>query len=425
MLFQISSILREKKLITSLVTVLLFSFFYSNVYAVTEIKHVYHVNDGDTFEFELDGDTNQAHRIRILGINANESVDEDGNCHANEAKLRLKQLIEGKNVTATVDDIDVTLRGRPARWIDLGDTDIGDLLLREGLALPYAHETETARNDKYLDTAAEAQKSGIGIWDPEACGAGPDQDIDIDMKVSWDAVGNDSDNVNGEWIDIINTGNRSLSLKNWRLRDPATRFYEFSDGASIPAGKMMRIHVGHGTDSSLEKYWGRDAPLFSNDIGQGAYLLDPDNDIRASFSYPCRINCSDSMVGKVYVEVNYDAEGDDRVVNPNGEWVDIINTSDETIELYGYFLDSFYHFEQRHHINPHGKLRIRVGKGTESEQVLYRGSNRALFSNSGGEMSLRRADNLLIDTYTWPEPDLPTVPEGAGNLVPIYLLLQK
>lgn len=401
--------------------------WYSTASAVTYTEFVYHVDDGDTFQFD---NSDPSLRIRILGINTNE-LDDDlkGTCnHAQTATDFLRNLIEGETVTLTVEDPSVTLIGkygtaRPARWVDFGSIDVGDLMLSQGLALPYAHETELARNNKYLDTAAVAQQSGIGIWNPTACGDGPDQDIDIDMKVSWDAVGDDAENVNGEWIDIINNGSHALSLTDWRLRDPATRFYEFPSGSSIPAGKIMRIHIGHGVDSALVKYWGRDAPLFTNDIGQGTYLLDPHNDIRASFSYPCRINCSDPMVGKLSVVVNYDAEGDDRL-DPNGEWVDIINLTGEQIELYGYFLDSFYHFEPRHHVNPYGTLRIHVGNGTETEQVLYRGSDRALFTNAGGEMSLRRADNLLIDTYSWPEPII--VPHsGAGTLVPIYLLLQK
>lgn len=419
--------IEKTRLILSLLVIILFNICsYSKVSAVTYTEFVYYVDDGDTFEFdELTPPT----RIRILGINTNETVDEHDTCHAHEATEFLRNLIEGKTVTLTAEDPSVTLRGshgqdRPARWVDFGSIDVGDLMLSLGLALPYAHETELARNEKYLDTAAVAQESGIGIWDPTACGVGPDQDIDIDMKVSWDAVGDDSVNVNGEWIDIINNGSRELSLTNWRLRDPATRFYNFSEGVSIPAGKIMRIHIGHGVDSSLVKYWGLDAPLFTNDIGQGAYLLDPDNDIRASFSYPCRINCSDPMVDKLSVVVNYDADGDDRLVDPNGEWVDIVNRTAEQIELYGYFLDSFYHFEPWHHVNPHGTLRIHVGSGTDSEDVLYRGSDRALFTNTGGEMSLRRADNLLIDMYTWPAPPPFVAPDTSSvTISPIYYML--
>ncbi len=372
---------------------------------------VSHVLDGDSFETPASGPP-----VRLLGVNANESIDACAGIHATNAKERLIQLILGRAVTLS-GDVTVTYPShdggpaRPGRFVDIDSTDVGETLLREGLALPYAHATETSRNNKYLDTSAVAQASGIGLWNPTACGSGPDQDIEIVVNVRWDAEGDDSTNVNGEWVDIVNNGNRTLSLQNWRLRDPATRFYEFPSGSSIPAGKLMRIHIGKGTDSALEKYWGLNAAIFDNDIGQGVYLLDPDNDIRATFAYPCRINCDDDLVGKVSIKVNYDAEGDDRI-NPNGEWVDVTNLTASTIELYGYLLDSFYQFEPVHHLNPLGVLRIRVGKGTDTETVLYRGRTAALFPNSGGTMSLRRNDDVLIAKDTWPEPDTTDQPDG-------------
>lgn len=381
---------------------------------------VSHVLDGDSFE--IDGGSRP---IRMLGINTNEN----GDCHSTEAKLRLKGLIDQKRVILSVDDPDVELRNRPARFVDLGSLDVGDLLLSEGLALPYAHETETSRNKKYLDTAAVAQASSIGLWNPVACGSGPDQDIKIVLNVRWDAKGFDPDNVNGEWIDIVNKGNRTLSLENWRLRDPATRFYEFSKSklsASIPAGKLMRIHIGKGTDSALNRYWGLDAVIFDNDIGQGVYLLDPDNDIRATFAYPCRNICDDALIGKVSIKVNYDAEGDDQT-NPNGEWVDVKNLTGSKIELYGYLLDSYYQFEPEHHLNPFSSLRIRVGQGTDTETVLYYGGTKAFFKNPGGTMSLRRTDNVLIAAYTWPVSEKPEPPIGQrrGYLSAVLSILLR
>jgi len=387
---------------------------------------VTHVLDGDSFHIE-----GSSIPIRVLGINTNETSD--GGCHATPAKERLAELIEGKTVTLSADDLSVVFPGghpgdpsRPGRFVDMGSIDVGKIMLSESLALPYAHGSETSRNNKYLNAAASARILGQGIWNPEACGSGPDQEIELDLEVRWDAEGDDSQNVNGEWIDIINNGSRTISLTGWRLRDPSTRFYIFPTGSEIPAGEIMRIHIGSGTDTVLEKYWGLSAPIFTNDIDQGTYLIDPDNDIRAVFEYSCRVNCTSGLEGKVSIVVNYDAEGDDRL-NPNGEWVDLKNLTGSTIELYGYLLDAYYQFEPEHHINPNSSIRIYVGQGTDTETTLYRGRTTALFPNSGGTMGFRRTDNVLIDSYTWPTPDPepPVTPIDTTFLVAInYLLLQ-
>ena len=344
----------------------------------------------------------------MIGINTNETSD--GGCHAVPAKMRLRELIEGKTVILSANNLSVVFPGgkpgdpnRPGRFVNIGNIDVGEVMLKESLALPYAHGTEVSRNNKYLDVAADARIERQGIWDTEACGSGPEQSIGLELEVRWDAEGDDSHNVNGEWIDVINNGDHTISLSGWRLRDPSTRFYSFPNGSSIPSGKIMRVHIGSGTDKSLEKYWGLSAPIFTNTIDQGVYLIDPDNDIRAVFEYKCRVDCSSELEGKVSIHVNYDAEGDDRV-NPNGEWVKLTNLTNETIDLYGYLLDSYYQFEPEHHIKPNGSIKIHVGQGIDTETKLYRGRTTPLFPNAGGSVGFRRTDNVLIDLYTWPKP---------------------
>jgi len=365
---------------------------------------VTHVLDGDSFKVE-----GSSIPIRMIGINTNETAD--GGCHAVPAKNRLRELIEGKTVTLSADDLNVVFPGgkagdpnRPGRFVDIDGIDVGEVMLQESLALPYAHGSETSRNNKYLDIAAVARSSGQGIWNPEACGVGPNQEIELKLEVRWDAEGDDTQNVNGEWVDIINNGNDSISLSGWRLRDPSTRFYTFPANSIIPPGEIMRVHIGSGTDSQLNKYWGLSAPIFTNTVDQGVYLLDSDNDIRAVFEYKCRLGCSAELEGKVSIRVNYDAEGDDHI-NPNGEWVELTNLTSETINLYGYLIDSFYQFEPEHHINPFGHIRIYVGQGADTETKLYRGRTAPLFPNAGGSVGFRRTDYVLVDLYTWPTPD--------------------
>ena len=63
-----------------------------------------YVLDGDSFNIE-----GSSIPIRMIGINTNETSD-DG-CHAGPAKMRLRELIEGKTVTLSADDLSVVFPG--------------------------------------------------------------------------------------------------------------------------------------------------------------------------------------------------------------------------------------------------------------------------------------------------------------------------
>ena len=52
---------------------------------------------------------------------------------------------------------------RPGRFVDINGIDVGEVMLEESLALPYAHGTEISRNNKYLNITANARIVGKGI----------------------------------------------------------------------------------------------------------------------------------------------------------------------------------------------------------------------------------------------------------------------
>ncbi|MDA2978931.1 MAG: lamin tail domain-containing protein, partial [Actinomycetota bacterium] len=356
--------------------------------AYQESGPVVHVADGDTFDVDL-GTTE---RIRLLGVNANEI----GECHAATATARLTQLIDGKTVTLEADDPNVQLRGRLARWVSTGSTDVGEILLREGLALLFPHPTETARLDDYRAAAAVGRASGQGLWNSDACGIGPSQNADISVNLRWDAEGNDQTNINGEWIDIVNRSNSALSLNGWQVRDSALSFYEFPPAASVPSNGYLRVHIGEGSDTPTKLYWGLSDPLFDNSVGDGAFLLDPDGDIRASFEYPCAGSCTDPRGVDLSMEVNYDAPGDDQV-NPNGEWVKIKNTGGAAIDLFGLAVVTYpyaYHFELGDSLGAEQVLTIYVGQGSDSTLTRYWGKSSGILDNGGDRIGVERSDGV-------------------------------
>jgi micrococcal nuclease len=261
------------------------------------------VHDGDTFDARVEG---KRKRIRMTGINAMEhSVyardprRRRGDCHALEATARLERLIKagGRKVRLVAQDprsrsgarlrraVYARIRGQ---WVDLGR-----VLLSEGHTLWLPAKSEWAWNGDYGVVAAEAAARRLLLWDTDYCGTGPDEGVPLSVFVNWDARGNDSANVNGEFVEIRNFhDSRSVSLAGWLFRDSAHRQYDFPPSATVPAGGSITVHVGVGTDTADVLYWGQREPIFENvaprlGLGDGGYLYDPQGDLRAWHMYPC------------------------------------------------------------------------------------------------------------------------------------------
>jgi hypothetical protein len=225
---------------------------------------------------------------------------QQGECHALNATYLTTSMIarsgnqvrlvyENKLTRAGVrfvKDIQVFIRGS---WHDLNA-----LLVSRGDALFLPNSNETAWNRQYMFLMQQAASRRIGLFDPTFCGFGPDQDIPIQVTVHWNAAGNDTLNPNGEYVRIYNRGLRPLSLDGWWVRDSGTKRYHFPTGVAIAPGDHITVHVGKGDDTVDTLYWGLRTPIFNNinaakQIGDGAYLFDPQGDLRAWQIYPCRI----------------------------------------------------------------------------------------------------------------------------------------
>ncbi len=204
----------------------------------------------------------------MTGIQATEltdysNSDPQGACMAPEAALRLRELIEGKNVTlSAVDAASAGSRNRPQRYVravvDGEAADVGRILLGEGLALWSSNGDEWVKNTEYYLAARRARAEKIGIWDPTytggQCEVGPQQDAVLDMRVQWDADSGDGTNVNGEWAQILNRGDEAVDISGWTFRDASLatggvrNTFAFPAGASIPPGGSIQLMVGSGTD---------------------------------------------------------------------------------------------------------------------------------------------------------------------------------
>jgi hypothetical protein len=158
--------------------------------------------------------------------------------------------------------------------------------------------------------------------------------------------------------------------------------------------------VGCGTNTGTDFYWCQHSSAFENvtndarHLGDGAYLFDPQGDLRQSFLYACVLSCNDPAQGRLHVDAH-----------PNGsESVSVTNSGGDQLSLFGYVLkihnpnqaDSFiasYAFGQNAVLAPGQTQRIDLA----SDWGL--GSN--VLRDGQGAVSLRTFSDIVIDCHAW------------------------
>ncbi|WP_316227185.1 MULTISPECIES: thermonuclease family protein [unclassified Bradyrhizobium] len=114
----------------------------------------------------VDGDTIEIHgnRIRLFGIDAPEAAQlcrdaggKDYRC-GQVAANALAEFLEGKTVSCAAGDVDQ--HGQTVAICTASNLDIGDWLVRQGLAIEYAYYSK----GRYRAAQDEASKAYRGVW---------------------------------------------------------------------------------------------------------------------------------------------------------------------------------------------------------------------------------------------------------------------
>ena len=357
------------------------------------------VGDGDTFVVRLTSGAIQT--IRIAGVNTNE-VNRTPKCYADEATARLKQLIEGKTVRLEADDPNSRAEGRPIRHVFVGSTNVAETLLREGygVALIFMEEIDYAAD--YLHAFWDAADAGVGLHDPGLCGGSTGMS-GLEMITNGDASGSEASNPNGEWVLLRNTGSSSFDLTGWQLKDSALEFWSFPNNTVIPAGGSLQIHAGHGSDNAQHKYMGFGYSIYSGI--DGAFLLDPQGDIRLFDYWPCRGICDGpgALSPLIIDEVNWDAPGNDDL-DPNGEWIKVKNVGTSSVDLQDWHLESYpwivYSADSRV-MAPGSTVTFYVGHGTNTATKVYWGQDKSILNTEGDAVALFDPSNNVADCFAY------------------------
>jgi hypothetical protein len=271
--------------------------------------------------------------------------------------------------------------------------DAGAIMLREGHALWLPQFVETRTNARYSKLAQEAALRRAGIWNPTYCGSGPSEGAPLRVTVNPKHTGSDLD-VPGEWVRIRSFAPYPVPLAGWWVRDSGLRRYVFPAGTTLAANGALTVHVGTGNNAGSDLFWGVRTLVFEDPpLGDGGYLFDPQGDLRAYMTYPCRVACTDPYAHAVALSA--EARGSDEHIN-------LRNVSQSAVDLDGYRLENppyKYVFGTDAAIAPGEVMTLEVegDPRTDTRLVKHWGKTKRILDDGGDVVRLESFRGITLD----------------------------
>ncbi len=234
------------------------------------------VIDGDTIEIE-DGQ-----RIRYLGINAPES----GQPFSTEASRENERLVAGRAVNLEFDIQTQDRYGRLLAYVWAGDVLVNKAIVKNGYAVSETIQPNVKYQDLIVNAQQEAREDCRGLW-TDLCSKKSEISCVKIININADAPGNDNENKNGEWIEIKNTCDTAILMKDWLLKDSsASNKYKFQN-FFLKGFESMIIYSGCGNDTQNKLYWQCPEGRYAiwNNNGDHAFLYDAGGNLITEYQY--------------------------------------------------------------------------------------------------------------------------------------------
>lgn len=124
------------------------------------------VIDGDTIKVSVGG---RVETVRLVGVDTPETKKPGTpvQCYGPEATQATSRIVSGARVKLTADRVagDRDKWGRLLRYVSVGGRDLGESLLRSGLARAYAYKNQNyAKRAAYEKIQSRARISRTGLW---------------------------------------------------------------------------------------------------------------------------------------------------------------------------------------------------------------------------------------------------------------------
>jgi micrococcal nuclease len=232
--------------------------------------------EGVTVAAIVDGDTitlTNGRTVRYIGIN----TPERDQPYYEEAAALNRQLVAGKPVQLEFDVETFDQYGRSLAYVWMDGLMVNLEIVRQGYANTLTIPPNVRYEKEFRQAEREAREAGRGLW------VGANLPLKI-IQIQADAPGSDSENPNGEWIEIANQGQLPVAMQGFSLKDEANHIYTFGNFTVAP-GAAFRLYSGQGQDSSNALYWGLVNESIWNNNGDAAYLRDAQGALVDTFAY--------------------------------------------------------------------------------------------------------------------------------------------
>lgn len=253
---------------------------------------VIEIVDGDTVDVRLANGSEDT--VRLLGVDtpevhtANDPSEFEGVPDTKAGRDCLHEWGErasdhattqllGKTVTLSFDENEPHrgYYGRLLSYIHVDGASFNYGLITNGLARKY-DDSQFQYSERYQSAEDAATDGGAGLW--SACVDGEARTVTETpiaiadggtplrlVEIHADAEGDDSKNLNDEYLVFSNAGTEEIDISGWTVSDEANHQYTFPKGTTIGANETLTLHTGSGEDSNSDNYWGEASPVWNND----------------------------------------------------------------------------------------------------------------------------------------------------------------
>ncbi len=232
------------------------------------------VVDGDSVELAVDGSSLD---FRLAAYNAPElyrsstvaesSGGEDGDrlsCNGEAAKAALADLLGQGPLAVLGEEIDRF--GRRLADVRLSDGSLVSVeMIDRGWGLAVGDD-DGAR--ELMKLAATDRR---GMWGDQ-CGQPQSTELVIG-ETQPDPPGSDRDNLNDEWVQILNRSDTPIDLAGWTVRDDTTG-HRFPLTGTLGANATLTVRSGAGRSTESDFFLGETFPVWSNQ-NETVLLVDP------------------------------------------------------------------------------------------------------------------------------------------------------
>ena len=304
------------------------------VEVVRECGIVYMHEDGDTTHVKTT--TNKLMEIRNIGLQTPERAKRNtltgvlspAQCGAEQAYQNFEALMPEEITIVQVRSIADSTNGwgggaRPLRSVyklnnatGQFDIDVQAEQIKAGWSLWWPLAAEWAHNKEYLDLMNDARARGVGLWNPNLCGAATGGVPSMWFNQNAPSIDGNTEPAFGEYVILKNETASAMDLTNWSLRNNSLNFFwsiplswmqgqnkfaslvlqpgehkivylDNPDGYPLSPSEYRYFNWGHSPGAQLTN--GSISASFSPNYahGEGVYLQDPSGNIRNSMINPC------------------------------------------------------------------------------------------------------------------------------------------